>query len=106
MDGKEFSNEFGTPTERNLEMTFVTLPPFPSIRANAFGNVRNEYRPIAIEEYFRYSQQSIATTCDLPKEDRLKVLELMGYVRSLGLYFRSLMFLPFTEFQNYDIGFP
>ncbi|GFR12937.1 zinc finger protein 16 [Trichonephila clavata] len=69
MDDKIVLNEYERPAENDLERTFVTLPPFSSIRANAFENVRNEYRPIAIEEYFIYSQQTIATTCDLPKED-------------------------------------
>ncbi|GFQ87704.1 zinc finger protein 16 [Trichonephila clavata] len=69
MDDKYYSNEFEAPPERDLEMTFVTLPPFSSIRANAFGNVRNEYRPIAIEEYSRYTQQSSPTTVNLQKED-------------------------------------
>ncbi|GFY61009.1 zinc finger protein 16 [Trichonephila inaurata madagascariensis] len=69
MDDKTFSNEYETPTENELERTFVTLPPFSSIRTKAFENDRNEYRPIVNEEILNYSPQSPAINYSLPMED-------------------------------------
>ncbi|GFY46358.1 zinc finger protein 16 [Trichonephila inaurata madagascariensis] len=69
MDDKTFSNEYETPTENKLERTFVTLPPFSSIRTKAFEIDRNEYRSIVNEEILNYSPQSTAINCSMPMEN-------------------------------------
>ncbi|GFY71743.1 zinc finger protein 16 [Trichonephila inaurata madagascariensis] len=69
MDDKTFLNEYETPTENELERSFVTLPPFSSIRTKAFENDRNEYRSIVNEEILNYIPQSPAINCCLPMED-------------------------------------
>ncbi|GFY77390.1 zinc finger protein 16 [Trichonephila inaurata madagascariensis] len=72
MDGKTFSNEYETPTENELERTFVTLPPFSSIRTKTSENDRNEYRSIVNEEILNYSPQSPAINCSMPMENYWK----------------------------------
>ncbi|GFU96783.1 zinc finger protein 16 [Trichonephila clavipes] len=69
MDDQNVSNEYERSTVTDLKRTFVTLPPFSSIRANAIENVRNEYRPIAYEEFLNYIPQNPAINCSLSIED-------------------------------------